>query len=218
MSRLSLSAEQVVFTLRDAEAAPHAHHLTLENPRGRGLASRLPRFAHGQPIACVAIPDLPSGVQGFWSLWRIAISATDWARERVMPLFLHDDGRVLLPTAQYVWDQLLSDAGELHGHLDGPGALSTYERLWEVAEAQSKPVYQELVQAHRERVRREREKADYAFAARRRAAERIGLPAVRSYRLSRLGQEERDWLQELDRQCEVIPEMIPLLLVRITGG
>ena len=64
----------------------------------------------------------------------------------------------------------------------------------------------------------EREKAEYAFAARRRAIARIGLPQVRDYRLSLLEQEEMALLQELDQKAQVLPEMVPLIVLRVEGG
>ncbi|HUS84503.1 MAG TPA: hypothetical protein VMX56_05130 [Anaerolineales bacterium] len=65
---------------------------------------------------------------------------------------------------------------------------------------------------------REREKGEFAFAARRRSIERIGLPAVRMHRLAQLEQEERVWRDELLAKKQVIPEMIPLAIVRVGRG
>ena len=66
--------ENVVFTGKEAERLPAARHLTLEEPKVRGLAMRLPRFAPGQPVPVVSIPGISGEIQGFWSLWRIAIA------------------------------------------------------------------------------------------------------------------------------------------------
>jgi len=70
----------------------------------------------------------------------------------------------------------------------------------------------------KERVQREEERGSYAFAARRRAIERVGLPEVRNYRLMRLDEEERLWRDGLSRRTQVVPELVPILLVRIVGG
>ena len=99
--------DAVVFTAKDADAAPSARHLTLENARIRGLAMRLPRFAEGQPIPCLNMPGLPSDVRGIWSLWRIAVHTADWHRQRMLPLFVHEDGYCLQPTARHIWEELL---------------------------------------------------------------------------------------------------------------
>jgi hypothetical protein len=79
-------------------------------------------------------------------------------------------------------------------------------------------MYDELVQEHRTRLSREREKGAYAFAARRRAIERIGLPQVRDHRLHLLQQEERAFNDELERKTQASPEMMPLLIIRVEGG
>ena len=87
----------VVFTAREAAQQPIARHLTLEDPAVRGLAMRLPRVVPGQPIPCIVLPNLPADVQGVWSLWRIALSTPDWGQQRVMALFVHNDGTDLTP-------------------------------------------------------------------------------------------------------------------------
>ena len=74
------------------------------------------------------------------------------------------------------------------------------------------------MQEHRSRIARDREKADYAFAARRKAIERIGLPQVRNYRLNLLAQEEQVFQKQLDEKAHAYPEMVPLLVIRVEGG
>lgn len=102
------TCENVVFTAKEAEMLPAARHLTLEEPKIRGLAMRLPRFAPGQPVPIVSIPGLSDEIHGLWSLWRIAITTMEWNRRRIMPIFLADNGMVYMPTARNVWDQLLA--------------------------------------------------------------------------------------------------------------
>lgn len=205
----------VVFTSKEAEEKPLSHHLTLEDPKVRGLAMRLPPFAPGQPVPVITFPGLLPEIIGFWSLWRISISTIDWNRRRIMPLFLADDGRVFAPTARHIWDQLLVTKPTILRHLDVETSHQAFERLRATAEQQGKMIYDELVQAHRERLAREREKGEYAFAARRRAIERIGLPQVRNHRLNLLGQEEERFHEQLERRAQILPEMVPLLIVRV---
>jgi hypothetical protein len=197
--------ENVVFTGKEAERFPAARHLTLEEPKVRGLAMQLPRFAPGQPVAAVSIPGMSNEVKGIWSLWRIAIAAMDWNRRRIMPLFLADNGMVYMPTARHVWDQLFTASPEVHADLEGSLSESVFETLRSAAEEHGRPVYEALVEEHRARIAREREKADYAFAARRRSVERIGLPQVRDYRLNLLAEEERASGSSLIRRPMPIP-------------
>jgi superfamily II DNA or RNA helicase len=208
----------IVFTGKDANDIPTARHLTLEDSKVRGLAMNLPRVAKGQPIPSILIPGVADEVTGFWSLWGITIHTDDWNQRRILAVFLHDDGRVLMPTARHIWNQLLTVSPKIQGHLAGDPAHDAFDRVKEVAEKQGKTIYDELAQTHRERLTRERDKGTYAFAARRRAVERIGLPQVRDYRLAILDREEREWSAQLERRARIIPEMLPLLLIRLDGG
>ena len=197
---------------------PHYSNLGLEEPRIRKLAMRLPRFAPGQPVPIVSIPGLSEEVQGVWSLWRIAIATMEWNRRRIMPLFLADNGMVYMPTARHVWDQLLAASTQVRAILDNAVSQAAFEKLQSAAEEHGKPIYEALLQEHRGRIAREREKADYAFAARRRTVERIGLPQVRNYRLNLLAQEERSFQEQLNQKAHAYPDMVPLLVIRVEGG
>lgn len=210
--------ENVVFTGKEAERLPASRHLTLEEPKVRGLAMRLPRFAPGQPVPIVSIPGLSEEVQGVWSLWRIAIATMEWNRRRIMPLFLADNGMVYIPTARHVWDQLLAASTKVRSVLDAEVSQAAFAKLQSAAEEHGKAIYEALVQEHGGRIAREREKADYAFAARRKTVERIGLPQVRNYRLNLLSQEERSFQEQLDQKAHAYPEMVPLLVIRVEGG
>ncbi|MGA7878123.1 MAG: C-terminal helicase domain-containing protein, partial [Desulfoferrobacter sp.] len=210
--------ENVVFTGKEAERLPASRHLTLEEPKVRGLAMRLPRFAPGQPVPVVSIPGISGEIQGFWSLWRFAIATLEWNRRRIMPLFLADNGMVYLPTARHVWDQLLASSTQIPSVLDTWVSQKAFDKLQSATEEHGKPIYESLVQEHRARIARERQKADYAFAARRRTTERIGLPQVRNYRLNLLAQEERRFLEQLDQKAHALPELSPLIVIRVEGN
>jgi hypothetical protein len=210
--------ENVVFTGKEADRLPAARHLTLEEPKVCGLAMRLPRFAPGQPVPVVSIPGISDEVQGIWSLWRIAIATMEWNRRRIMPLFLADNGTVYMPTARHVWDQFLAANTQIRSTLDAAVSQAAFEKLQDAAEEHGKPIYEGLVQEHRARITSEREKASYAFAARRRIIEQIGLPQVRHYRLNLLAQEERSVQEQLDQKVHTYPDMVPLLVIRVEGS
>lgn len=207
--------KNTVFNATQATVTANAQHLTLEDSQIRGMVMAKQVFAEGQPIPCISIPGLPADVQGFWSLWRIAIYTEDWNQQRMMPLFLNDDGRVFLPTARYIWEQLLTEEVEIQKHLCGEEATKAFSIVWETALVQGKGIYEELLRKHHQQLEKEREKSMYAFAARRRAIERIGLPQVRDYRLAQLTQEEQTWREAMQQKSEVTPELIPLLLMRV---
>lgn len=225
--------ENVVFSSKEAELLPTAYHCTLEDPKVRSLVMMLPMFVPGQPIPILSIPGLAEEIKGFWSLWHISIlsqesevasrfinppalySESENRRRRIMPLFVADTGMVYMPTARYVWDQLLTTSAQVDGMLDQAVSESVFDTVRRAAEEYGEPLYQALLQEHRRRISREREKASYAFAARRKMLERIGLPQVRTYRLNLLAQEERTFQEKLEKQAHVLPDMQPLLVIRL---
>jgi hypothetical protein len=134
-----------------------------------------------------------------------------------MPLFLASTGKVLMPTARSIWDQLLVSSPAIRTTMDTGLGPDAFQQLRQAAEEYGQPIYLTLVQEYRATISREREKAEYAFAARRKAIERIGLPQVRSYRLNMLAEEERNFREQLERKSRVFPEMLPLILIWVEG-
>ncbi len=228
--------ENVVFANKEAERFPAARHFTLAEPRVRGLTMRFSRFTPGQPVPVVSIPGLSEEVQGFWSLWQISIvSQESWVadpwhgpvtpdlgpetrRRRFMALFLADNGMVYMPTARHVWDLLLTENPKVTSVLNMEASQAIFEKLQSVAEEHGKGIYEELLQGHWSRIAHEREKAEYSFAARRKAIERIGLPQVRNYRLNLLTQEERSFQAQLDQKAHAYPELSPLIVIRVESS
>lgn len=135
-----------------------------------------------------------------------------------MPIFLHDDGRILGPTARHLWDRLLEGFDAAAGQISGQEAQKAFSAISQVAEPQGKVLYESLLHENRLRMDRERAKGEFAFQSRRTAVNRIGLAAVRAHRLAELEAEERLWRETLDRRTQIAPEMAPILLLRIEGG
>ena len=192
-----------------------AEVLSLEHPRIRGLLSKLPVYAEGQPISIIRLKDIPPDISGYWSLWRINMHSSDRHRQKIMPLFLHDDGRNLQPTARYLWDQLNIEQWYMRGEIVGDEACDILERCKQAAIEQGQEIYLELRQNHLNQIQLEIEKSEYSFKVRRRLLESVGLEQVKNYRLRQLGKEEALLKGQLERQKQVLPELIPLLIVRI---
>jgi len=207
-----------VFSVKEAERLAAVTHFTIEDSKVRELAMRLPRFVPGQPISTVAVPGISNEAHGLWALWQITLSAVDWSQRRIVPLFLADSGRVFALTAKHVWDQLLASNPVMRGILDSDASKTAFEQFQKVAEEHVKFAYDSLMQEHRTFIARERQKAEYAFSARRSTIHRIGLPQVRDYRLNALLQEERMFREQMERRSQVFPEMIPVCVLRLEGS
>ena len=208
---------RAVFSGKEVESGATVH-LTLEDSKILAVAAHLPRFVSAQPIPVIVLQSVPGDVTGVWSLWRIALCAEDWNRQRIMPLFIHDDGRCLVPTARYIWDQLLTVLPEIPQYCSSNVAAKLFQSSVDAAQTQGRALHDRLVQEHRAWILKEREKGEYAFAARRRAIERIGLPEVRQHRLHLLAQDQQVWQKKIETQIQAIPELFPIAMLYIKGG
>jgi hypothetical protein len=206
-----------VFSRDDADQ-PGATLISLEDERVRGLTNSLPIFAPGQPIPTILVPDVSNKTSGFWSLWRISLHTAGGREQRFLALFLAEDGRVLGPTARTIWERLidlpdgLSQAGE---EISGSAAVDAFDSSHKAAEAQGASVFEELAAAHQMSIMRERKKGAHAFASRRRAIERLGLPQVRAHRLRTLEDDNKAWNRELTTREAALPDLAAVLMARV---
>jgi len=211
--------ERVAFHSRDAQDKG-LQHVSLEDPRIRRLVEQLPRVVSTEPIPCVRFGSLPAEVVGYWSLWRIAIDKDSLRDVKIIPIFHHDDGRNLVPTARHIWDVLMEDRPEVEqvGTKSGPEVDDVFLRLRTEAERLGEDAFHELYARHQQRIRREQEKGQYAFQVRREALGRLGLPEVRQHRLKRLTDEEQTWAAELTKREQILPDLQPVILLRVEVG
>jgi hypothetical protein len=210
------------FHLAEAESTG-ATHVTLDEPKIRGLVARLPHFAPGLPLPAILLPGISEKVGGLWSLWRVTLQTSEGKTQRILPVFVSDEGRVLNPTARAVWDRLLEQD---HSQIsvaetaEGNTSAGAYETARRAAEAQGRDVFRELLAKHVHHLERERRKGTRAFEARRRALDRIGLTQVKQYRVSQLEKERQAWEERMRQLETALPELSAILVVRVVrqGG
>ena len=217
-----------VFSTREADRLTDATLLNLENNRVRGLALNLPQVAAGQPLPCVTVSGLPSSITGQWGLFEIRLQAgmhqesqslrIPMVRRGYVSVFLSEEGKLFLPTARHIWDALQTAEPQVMDTLSLEESTTAYERLQEAAEQAGHELFDALQQEHLSSVAREEERGTVAFGSRRKAIERVGLPEVRQYRLARCDAEEAEWRNELQSARQIVPEIRPLLLMRILKG
>ena len=217
---------KAVFNVREALRLTDATLLNLENSRVRGLALNLPQTVAGQPLPCVSVNGLLASISGFWGLFEIRLQAgmlqqiqslrIPMVRKGYVCVFLSEEGKLFLPTARHVWDALLTAGVQIQDTLSQDESIIAHDRLQELAEQIGQGLFDTLHQAHLAAVDREEERGSISFASRRKAIERIGLPEVRQFRMSRCDADESAWQRELQAARQIVPEIRPLLMLRIT--
>ena len=219
---------QCVFSTREAERLPDADLLTLENSRVRGLALNLSMVAVGQPVPAVSISDLPDGVEGGFGLFEIRVQSglatggrfirIPLMQRRYLSVFVDGQDRVFLPTARHIWDVIQTAEITIEDVLEPGHSEALHDRLIEAAKQAGEPTFSALHREHLDAVEREMERGATAFEARRRTIERVGLPEVRQYRLKLCDADEAEWRREIEGARQIMPEIRPLLLMRIAGN
>ena len=130
---------------------------------------------------------------------------------------MHDDGRILPPTARNIWTQLLEKVPNPEHCLTGVESIQVFAQATEAAENLGRPLYEDLVRSRRAALQGARERKRLSFESRQRSIERIGLPSVRQHRLKALAQEEAHWRTESESHDHAHGELIPRLVLRVEG-
>lgn len=170
----------------------------------------------GEPVPVLQVKALPEGIKGYWALWRIGLNCLGRTIERMLPVFLSEEGKLYLPTGKFLWERLMDEGQEIHftGFKDGGDLLKVLE---EKLQQQGYSLFKEMEQLHQERMRREREKGELAFRLRREAISSLGLKGVKEHRLKQLDREEQAWKERLEQEESFIPELSPVCVVYVEG-
>lgn len=160
---------------------------------------------------------IPESIRGLWSLWQIGMITSDRRRQRLLPIFVHDDGRVLQPTARFLWDELNAKPWRIHGALTGMEAERVYPLCENAARELGREVFMQLRQRHLNHLQLEKEKNNFSFRARRKLLGEIGLPEVRTHRLRQLDGEEDAWRRNYEEQNQAVPDLVPITILRINS-
>ena len=210
----------ITFIGKIAQQQPSFTHLTLENPKIKGLCSQLPVWSEAQPIPSVAVKSLPAGANGYWALWSIRLVAGHERRCQYMPVYIKPNGQYYATASQKVWDAVCSKEFDILPQdlaVDSSLHQSIYALMHKAAQEEGKAIFESMLTANQTDLDNQFEKGEYSFNARKKAIERVGLPEVRQFRLRQLSSEYALWLQDIDKKRRVIPDMVLHTIIEIKG-
>ena len=210
----------ITFIGKEAQQRTNLTHLTLENPKIRGLCSQLPVWSEAQPIPIVKVKSLPTGAMGYWALWSIRLVAGQDRKCHYMPIYIKPNGQYYATASQRVWDAVCANELEVQSLNEACPVIEQneiYGLLNKVAQHEGQSLFNQLVNSYNTDLDRQIEKSEYSFNARRRAIERVGLPEVRQYRLHQINNEYYLWKQGIESKRKVIPDMTLHAVFKIQG-
>jgi len=208
---------RVLFDRSGAEEVEGAQVVSLVNDRIQGVLRREHVQVPGQPVAQLRIRGLPPGVGGFWSLWKLEVVAGPRRYRRYLPLFLHDDGRWLLPSARRIWDLLcLPDTKiEVTDVLPPEHTGYCWELMSDVAREHAASLLAEVEKEHEIWLARERDNLETYRRARHKTLMSVGLETVRQHRQAMLERELGRLQAELEEASNLLCELDAVLLLRV---
>jgi hypothetical protein len=219
--------KKVVFNIQDAFHYTNTNLLNLENDKVRRLIKSLPQTTDSQPIPVVQVEDLPHNISGYWGLYEIGLKANLSSPEYVrvsatrrdfITLFISDDRKLFLPTARHIWDVLQTTKIKMIDFITGDESELIYTNLLDKAKEVGSDTYKVLQNYHFNALEKEEIRGNYAFQTRQKAIMKLGLEEVKNFRLKKLDDERERWREELNALREVVPDIKPLIIMKIDAG
>ena len=94
----------------------------------------------------------------------------------------------------------------------------TYTNVLSKAEEVGYDTYKALQNHHLNALEKEETRGEQAFQTRQKTIMKLGLEEVKNYRLKKLDNEKKTWEDELNTLRQIIPEIKPLIIMKIDAG
>jgi superfamily II DNA or RNA helicase len=219
--------KKVVFNIQDAFRYNNTNLLNLENTQVRELTLNLPQVTDTQPIPIVQVEGLPRNISGYWGLYEIRLrtnlSSPKYVRASptkrdFITLFISNEGKLFLPTSRHIWDVLQTAKMKMIDSVTGDEVESIYANVHSKAEEVGYDTYRALQNHHLNTLDKEKDRGEHAFQTRQKAIMKLGLEEVKNYRLKKLNSEKQTWGHELNALRQVVPDIKPLIIMKIDSG
>jgi superfamily II DNA or RNA helicase len=168
------------------------------------------------PAAAVRVDGFGVPLDGAWGLFEVRLNAARPSRAFV-PVYVDANGRSFPLTAQRLWEHLTMHDCAVGASLRPADAAALRAQLHAAAERDGRTAYDALRARHAATLERDAERMGASFAGRRRAIARLGLPEVRAHRSARLDDEEHAWRVAWEAARTALPELTPLLALKVVG-
>jgi SNF2 family DNA or RNA helicase len=191
--------------------------LSLENTHVRGISKYISTFVKGQKIPTLKLENLSKNISGIWSLWQVGISENK-KTAIIFPMFIHDDGRKLKPTASHIWDLILSKNTLFNlDTITDKDFIEVYEKNYEIASSEGRIMFEKIKEEYSKNLKTEQEKMRIFFDYQENLIAKIGLENVRKKRQNDLEREKRRFVTEINKLDEPFPEFNAIMLLKIVG-
>jgi len=207
------------FNLKDSVNNPIPEPLSLQHEIVQTILSDAVPFTESQVIPIVRMKNGKS-VAGFWTIWHLDVKSQFEAHHVIQPIFISDEGDSFPAFAQDIWSKLIQE----EDLFDCTGIMPIAKTKTSLAYISGKvegillSKYSEIedkININTTRIKQNKEKS---FTFREKQMQRIGIENIRQSRLQRLFKEKELWAQNFESSKQAVPNLIPLLIVKIING
>lgn len=191
-------------------------YLSLEDTHVRKISKHLPIFIKGQKIPTLKIKNLSKDISGIWSLWKVNVLGNEKTMN-IFPMFIHDDGRKLKPSASHIWDLLLSKNSTMQFDDSKINFIDIYEKNYDYASIEGKTFFEDIQNKFQNHLKNEEEKTNSFFKYQSDLIQKIGLENVRKKRQNDLEREKQRFKKEIEKLREIYPEFNAITMLNIVG-
>ena len=201
----------VVFSASDMEKFNDSNFLSVSYSKIKRILNNSP-YGNNDYQCVININSLPESISGIWSLWEIEISNKYYSEKKVLPLFIHNNGKIFPSTAKAVWDLIISGDIEIIDLKNNYFDITEFKRN---AENSFKTEYHEMLAEFNFKLDAEKIKKEKMFESKRNAINKVGIGNIRQSRVKSLEHERQNWLQEMEVSSSLIPCLNLLMIVQI---
>ena len=207
------------FNIKDSVNNPIPEPLSLQHEIIQTILSDAVPFTDSQVIPIVKLKNGKSA-SGFWSVWHLDVKSQFEDHHVIQPIFISGEGDSYPAFAQDVWSKLVQEEDVF----DCAGVIPVAESKAKLADISEKvegilfTKYSEIeakINVNTARIKQNKEKA---FAFREKQMNKIGIENIRQSRLQRLFKEKELWVQNFESSKQAVPNLVPLLIVKIING
>jgi len=190
--------------------------LSLDDEHVRKISKYISTFVKGQKISTLKINNLSKDISGIWSLWQVGISGNK--KTVVFPMFIHDDGRKLKPTASHIWDLILSKNTSIQLEPSfNKNFVDVFDKNYELSSSEGKNIFEKIQDEYNKNLKNEHKKMRIFFEYREKLIAKIGLENVRKKRQNDLEREKRRFMTDVNKLNDIFPEFNAIIMLKIEG-
>lgn len=207
------------FDIKDSLDNPILEPLSLQHEIIRSILSEAVPYTESQVVPLIKLTK-DKTEPGIWSIWHLEVKNRLESHNMIQPIFISSEGDSFPAYAHDIWSLLIQGDHlfECAGTMNPQDSKALFRSITSTAEEILLPKYTEIEQKMNANIVRIQHNKERAFAFQEKQMNRIGIENIRQSRLQKLYKESEIWRQNFETSKQAVPNLIPLLIVKIVDG